>query len=89
MSLAKSSPSCGTQSHPKALLDIYRSIRLRRCGGFPVAAHVCGLQEDMGGVGEGASIQMGSAADEQRERSDKLEGQVKELKGTAEAASRD
>ena len=28
MSLAKSSPSYGTQPYPTALLDIYRSIRL-------------------------------------------------------------
>ena len=29
MSLARSSPSYGTQPYPTALLDIYRSIRLR------------------------------------------------------------
>ena len=30
MSLARSSPSYGTQPYPTALLDIYRSIRLKR-----------------------------------------------------------
>ena len=41
MSLARSSPSYGTQPYPTALLDIYRSIKLIG-DGFPLPSHMCG-----------------------------------------------